>query len=804
MRTGRLQRAFLAIAVGAGAGWILRSALPSGSASLTVLAGILAIAGILAFAFGKRRIALEEYPQGTAGEDAVSHPPGGDREGRNTAIGAAASDTLGWNESCLSQLAENSLDLLASLTVEGTILYVSPASGRLLGFSPEELTGRPALGFVHPLDRRKVIEATAPENIRLSGIKIVCRLRHRDRSFHWFETECQYFSDLQARRTRIAVAARDITERVKADQYRAATHEVAAIRASGISSESSLPLFLTAICEQLGWEVGEAWLVDGSASILRRRATWHIPSPTLAAFVRDSAEVVFAPGVGLPGLAWSRGTAMWLTADSRVYRSEYFTRACLRGGLAFPLRDGERIHGVMSFLSRSVLPADLGLLDLVEGLGRQIGEFISRMRAEESLKADTERLGELVEDKTARLVALQDEVTRQHRLEQEVLLAAEVQRNLLPRTLPALDGYEIGAIALPARYVSGDFYDIVLPGPDSCDIFIADISGKGVPAAMMNSAARALLRRESLRRKPPAAMLVTLNEALYSDLDLSDMFLTALMARLETGRNAVTYASAGHTETIHFHAVSRRCERLPATSIPIGIARTMEIGETTFSLRPGDFLVFYSDGVTEATSPGGELFGMERFEALLAHCREETAEAIAAAVAVEVRNFSSGLPLSDDLTVLVLKARPRILHYRPRAELRALDPVLDAVRAVLAAYGGETAYAVELALSEVATNIVTHAFEGRTEGPETARPSFDIVLRLEPDRIVLDLFDKGSPFDLGSLGREADADPLREGGRGLGIVRALVDEFSYVPRDSTSVEGANHWRLVRTAKEEAT
>ena len=245
-------------------------------------------------------------------------------------------------------------------------------------------------------------------------------------------------------------------------------------------------------------------------------------------------------------------------------------------------------------------------------------EYEARLQAEQRLERYSERLEAMVEERTADLQAAQARLLEQQRLEQEVALAAQVQASLLPDHTPALPGYEFAGVALAARYVSGDMYDWSGVTSEQCFMALADIAGKGVPAAMLTSTARALLRDLAARKSPPGPALSSLNRSLYDDLTRAGMFVTVAAASLDRRTAAVDLASAGHTEVLWYRTMKGLCERLPATGPPIGVVPTYAIEERRFVLRPGDILVLFSDGVTEAESEKGEFFGTDRLIELLA------------------------------------------------------------------------------------------------------------------------------------------------------------------------------------------
>lgn len=416
-------------------------------------------------------------------------------------------------------------------------------------------------------------------------------------------------------------------------------------------------------------------------------------------------------------------------------------------------------------------------------------DITRRRQAEEVLQRHSEQLEEMVEERTRELRVAQAQILSQQRLQQEIELAAQVQASLLPRRVPTFEGFEFAAAALPARYVSGDLYDFIVTGPQTCFIILADIAGKGIPAALLTSTARTLVRAETEHEDSPAAILTNVNRSLSSDLEQAEMFITFLVARLDTQTGIVTYANAGHTETLCWRQASQTGSLLAATGMPIGILADASIDEETITLRPGNTLVFYSDGILEASNAQGELLGADRLLGLLSRHDHLPAHALCQTILDAVETFQAGAPISDDVTLVILRALPRRVPFRYPATLEYLRKLTGLVRQAASVYGSDFAYQMELAASEVVTNVIKHAYTG-------AGGEIRGQITLLPNRVELDLYDDGAPFDLPSIPPPDLAEP-HEGGYGLLIVRKAVDEVTYTP---ASPDG-NHWRLVKFSEE---
>jgi len=716
---------------------------------------------------------------------------------KNESQAAALKTALGnamKSEENFRLLTENSTDLIVRISIEGICLYVSPSSTSLLGYGPEEIVGRRVFDFIHPADRRSVADVIEPEIFLQSHTKIVCRLRRKNGFFGWYESKLQYFSDMGTKEIQIVAIARDIGDRVRAERFETVRHAITTIKASETDIEEEFTFLLKTMCGALQWEMGEIWLVDEAGMLLRRESYWCANSMRLQEFAAASAAMTFPPGVGLPGTVWSRGEVCLLADVPSAYasgRRKAYENAGLVSAIGAVLRDDSRIYGVMAFLSRREIQRNRELLDMIEAAGVELGNFIGRLRARESFRANSEKLGAIVKESTLTISELRSELSRQQRLEQDVLLAAEVQKNLLPMGSPVLPGYEFSSAAIPARYISGDFYDFSMPGSSLCDIIIADVSGKGIATAMITSAARTVFRTSMGKKKGPAQVLGEMNEALYPDLARTEMFLTAQLIRLDLERGSIRYSSAGHTEALYFRSAAAECVRLPSTAPPIGILERADIGEMEIRLRPGELFVIYSDGVTEAVNSEDELFGMERLVEIVKRQASSSAKDLVNAVVSEVRGFSDNKPLVDDLTIIALKAVPRNVHLKAPSLMENLDSIVAFVRDAIIPYGEKTAYEMELVASELVTNVITHSGESAAGKAIGGSRAMDIDVRLEPDAIIFDLLYPGESFDAEAAASNLP-EPLEEGGRGIHIVRTLVDQLDYA-----NESGVNHWHLVK-------
>jgi len=233
-------------------------------------------------------------------------------------------------------------------------------------------------------------------------------------------------------------------------------------------------------------------------------------------------------------------------------------------------------------------------------------------------------------------------------------LARDIQRSLLPHEAPIVPGYQVAHRWQAAQEVGGDLIDFAPLRSGNLGMVIADVSGKGIPAALYMVFARTLLRAVAFSGREPAAMLMRTNELIVAD-STSDFFVTAYYALLDVHRHTLIYASAGHNLALHAPADDGAPQPLTTKGIPLGIVADAEIEQKALPLLPGDVVLFYTDGVTEAMNAADEEFGGERLAALLRTQRAASAEAIADAIEAAVRDFVGDAVQHDDFALIVVK-----------------------------------------------------------------------------------------------------------------------------------------------------
>jgi serine phosphatase RsbU (regulator of sigma subunit) len=235
----------------------------------------------------------------------------------------------------------------------------------------------------------------------------------------------------------------------------------------------------------------------------------------------------------------------------------------------------------------------------------------------------------------------------------DVELAAQVQRLFLPPGKATIPGLEIAGLMHPAQGVGGDYFDYFPIDAHSTQIVIADVSGKGVPAALLMSATAAALRLEASRDRNMLAQLKTLNTEL-SSLSDPERYVTLLAAKIDTSNRILQYVNCGHNPALLFRAATGTLTRLNSSCPPVGISPEEICELASEELLPGDVLVFYTDGVTEAENRLGEEFGMERLSQTVLRGSSLSAEALMTSVYNAAADFCAD-NFGDDVTILVVK-----------------------------------------------------------------------------------------------------------------------------------------------------
>jgi predicted ester cyclase len=254
------------------------------------------------------------------------------------------------------------------------------------------------------------------------------------------------------------------------------------------------------------------------------------------------------------------------------------------------------------------------------------------------------------------LPSFEREVRMRERVEQELRVARSIQQASLPKEVPTLENWQITPYYQPAREVGGDFYDLFELEDGRVTVVMGDAAGKGIPAALVVSATSSVLRAvaQALGSSSPSEVLAQVNETLFARIP-PNMFVTCFYAILDPKNGSLKYANAGHDLPYLNRSGDDDAEELRARGMPLGLMPEMSYEEGEVSLREGNCILFYSDGLVEAHDSQGEMFGFPRLRALVAQPGEEK-RSLGDYLLEELHTFvGEGWEQEDDITLLTLK-----------------------------------------------------------------------------------------------------------------------------------------------------
>jgi len=250
---------------------------------------------------------------------------------------------------------------------------------------------------------------------------------------------------------------------------------------------------------------------------------------------------------------------------------------------------------------------------------------------------------------------LYEQIAKQEqRLERDLALARELQTRLLPPSRPKLPNLEVSAKFVPARAIGGDLYDFVTYSLSRLGIVIGDVSGKGAPAAIYAALVSGILRSHAPIEPNPAEMLSAVNLSL-SERRIDAQFVSIIYAVWDDRARRLQVANSGLPRPIYCH--DGKIEAIEATGLPLGLFDEVDYDELTFSAKPGDLFVFFSDGILDARNRDGKLFGRERVEEIVAACASKSADCVVNDIFKAVSEHAAGVDTFDDQTVVAIKVK---------------------------------------------------------------------------------------------------------------------------------------------------
>jgi len=405
-----------------------------------------------------------------------------------------------------------------------------------------------------------------------------------------------------------------------------AMRTVSEVMTSNINLDDLLSLIISKLVSTIGAERGTLFLLDETGEEL-----W---SKVLLEDVGPLSEIRVKVGDGLAGHVAATGEVLNIPD---AYADPRFNP------------DFDRVTG---FRTRSILAAPMfnpqqKIIGVVQLLNKQDGSF--SFRDERLLAAMTSQAAISIEN--ARLY--QQEI-QQKLITQELETAHAIQASFLPDRIPSYEGWDIGAFWCPIRNVAGDFYDFYPLENGRLAAVIADVSGKGIPAALFMALSVTVLRFGMSMDLPPDEVTRRANELILEE-QRSRMFATTFVGYISLESGEMEFSSGGHNPALVYRAASQTCDYINASGVAIGIFKAAEFSSETARLDVGDILVLYTDGITEVINTDEEEFGEDRLDALVMHNAKRPAQHIADLVLEAITEFAGEQDLFDDATLVVIK-----------------------------------------------------------------------------------------------------------------------------------------------------
>ena len=395
---------------------------------------------------------------------------------------------------------------------------------------------------------------------------------------------------------------------------------------SSLNKDEVLNLVMNKAQELLNSEAASIFLIDEDTEELVLAVSTNLPGESLS-------EIRFPKGLGVSGWVAENGKPVVtsdISKDPRFYvgvqdRTGFHTSSYL----CVPLMTSDKIIGTAQVLNRkdgSTFSTDE--LHIMEGFARQATIAIENAR-------------------------LHEEELEKKRMEEELELAHKIQQDLLPAGPPKIEGYDISGVSFPSRWVGGDYFDFVPFGDAELTLIIADVCGKGIPAALMMSSIQAVLHALADQNLPLNEVVHNLNRYLCRNTP-QDKFVTCFMGILDSRNHCFNYINCGHNHPFLFRR-SGKIEPLREGGLILGVMEETDFATGTVQFEPGDLLILYTDGVTEVHDAEREMYGEHRLVRAISELKSLNTEEIIKKIYAEVTEFAYKGHMEDDVTMLCLK-----------------------------------------------------------------------------------------------------------------------------------------------------
>jgi PAS domain S-box-containing protein len=660
------------------------------------------------------------------------------------------------------------------------------------------LTYESFLASIHPADRA-VVDKAWTAAIHGAAYDVEHRIMVSG-EVKWVRERAEVEFDAKGRALKGVGTVQDITERKRAQQELLRLNR--ALRALSLCNAALIrateePAWLDRVCRIIAEEAGYRLCWVGRAE--------HDDDKTVAVMAHagvddgylKTVQVTWTDterGRGPVGTCIRTGQAQIVTNTATdplfaPWRSEALERG-FGSIIAIPLVVAAEPFGALTIYAAepdAFHQEEVALLtelasDLAFGIGA-LRNRAEREKAEQEVRTLNAELEARVRARTADLEAARDrEATIGFRIQQMLLLTQP------PTDIP---GLQVAALTVPSQRIDGDFYDFFRHEHTCLDVIVADVMGKGIPAALLAGATKSnflealchlmALSREGVLPEPKEIVALAHADMVRQLIDL-ESFVTLSYARVDLKRRVIDLVDCGHTGMLVVRSKTGACEVLHGDSLPLGIREGEIFDQIAVPFEAGDLFLFYSDGITDMRNGAGELFGLERLVECVRSHRQLEPESLVDAVRKAAVAFAGSDRPTDDLTCVAVKAVD-VRQPLARAELEIRSDLADLhrVRAFVRDFcrtvpegilDEDEITSLELAVNEAASNIMKHAYHGRVD------QRIELEADALPDRVTIRLHHVGDVFDPAAA-RPPALDGSRESGFGIYLIAKCVDDVRY-------------------------
>ncbi len=480
-------------------------------------------------------------------------------------------------------------------------------------YLPEEWAGRP----------RELIQGVLTLPLRRGGEPLGVAVLHKLDRVRPPEEEIRFLGEIAIQLAIALGNARIYSEAMREKVQNQLLLELGTQISSSLETNRLLEQILDLVFQVVRYDAAGIYLVEKQTQWLSRQ--------TIRGYDPARDETVrLKVGKGLIG--WSVKTGQGVIVSDVASDPRYVNaRDQTRSEMVAPIRIGTEVIGAFNLESDEPQAYEDEDMELLMAFAAQAAVAIERTR-------------------------LYEEVLEKRRLEEEVVIGQRIQRTFLPERNPEVPHFDIAGANYSSDLVGGDYYDFIRIADQHLGIVIGDVSGKGIPAALIMASFRASLIAEIRNNYAIRTVFAKVNKLLWESVE-PDRFVTAVYGVLDTGNRRFTYVNAGHNPAFLFRAAEDRFDSLDATGPLLGTFESATFKERSVEIAAGDLLVLYTDGVTEAMNTTGQFFGEERLRGVIRSRRAEPATTVVRGIWETVRAFRD-LEQHDDLTVVAIKGLP--------------------------------------------------------------------------------------------------------------------------------------------------